>query len=47
MIGVIMIMVGTPLVGYVVDSSGQFTNAFIALAGLSLLVFIISFSIKK
>ena len=47
MIGVIMIMVGTPLVGYVVDSSGQFTNAFIALAGLSLVVFIISFSIKN
>lgn len=47
MLGVIMILIGTPLVGYVADISGKFTNAFIALGCLSAAVFCISFSIKK
>ena len=47
MLGVIMIVIGTPLVGYVADVSGQFTNSFIALGALSFIVFFISFTIKK
>lgn len=47
MLGVLMILIGTPLVGYVADVSGRFTNAFITLGGLSAVVFAISFSIKK
>ncbi len=47
MLGVIMILVGTPLVGYVADISGKFTNAFIVLGCFSFIVWIISFKIKK
>ncbi len=47
MLGVIMILVGAPLVGYIADVSGQFTNAFIALGCFSFIVWMISFKIKK
>jgi len=47
MLGVIMILIGAPLVGYVADVSGKFTNAFIALGCFSFIVWVISFKIKK
>jgi NNP family nitrate/nitrite transporter-like MFS transporter len=47
MLGVIMILIGAPLVGYVADVSGKFTNAFIALGFFSFIVWIISFKLKK
>jgi NNP family nitrate/nitrite transporter-like MFS transporter len=47
MLGVIMILAGAPLVGYVADVSGKFTNAFIALGCFSFIVWIISFKLKK
>jgi len=47
MLGVIMILVGAPLVGYIADVSGKFTNSFIALACFSFIVWIISFKLKN
>ena len=47
MLGVIMILVGAPLVGYIADLSGKFTNAFLALAIFSFIVWIISFRLKE
>lgn len=47
MLGVIMILIGTPLVGYVADVSGKFTNAFIVLGCLSGAVLVVSSRIKN
>ena len=47
MLGVIMILIGAPFVGYIADISGKFTNAFIVLGIFSFIVWIISFRIKK
>lgn len=47
MLGVIMILIGAPLVGYIADLSGKFTMSFITLGCFSFVVWLISFKIKK
>jgi len=47
MLGVVMILVGAPLLGYIKDSTGNFSAGFMTLGIMSFTVWIISFQIKN
>ena len=47
MLGVIFILIGTPLMGYIKDITGGFYTGFAIFAGLSFLVWMLSYRLKK
>jgi NNP family nitrate/nitrite transporter-like MFS transporter len=47
MMGIIMILAGAPLVGKIVDMTGDFSVAFLSLAGFVLIAMLASLAIKK
>jgi MFS family permease len=47
MLGIVMVLAGAPMVGYVADRSGSFRSSFVALGIFALLAFAASFGIRK
>ena len=47
MLGIVFILVGTPIVGKIADGTGNFSNAFIALGVFAVFIGIISLKIKN
>ena len=47
MLGIIMILAGSPLLGKIADITGSFTNAFVVLGCFSVLAFVVSLFLKE
>ncbi len=47
MLGIVFILVGTPIVGKIADGAGNFSNAFIALGIFAIFIAFVSLKIKN
>jgi nitrate/nitrite transporter NarK len=47
MLGIVMILVGAPVIGYLADWTGNFQSGFLALSAFTLIVLATTFGIKK